>query len=461
MDTQKNDFSKGSIPVAILKLAGPMTVAQLVHILYNIVDRMYIGQLPVTGRLALTGIGLTLPIISIIMGFANLCGIGGAPHCSIARGKGDHEEAEHIMGNSFTLLMIIGILLTVLLFSLKRPILYLFGASDDTYPYADGYLTIYLIGTIFVMISLGMNPFINAQGFGRVGMMTVILGAGINIVLDPIFIFALKLGVRGAAIATVVSQCTSSIWVLRFLTGKRAILLLRFRHFKLRAKTVLKIFSLGVSGFCFAMTNSLVQILCNATLQKVGGDLYVSAMTVINSVREIVTLPVAGVTSGAVPVMSFNYGAKKYDRVRQGIRFSSLLAFGCGILAWLLIMLVPGLLIRIFNSDPELLEVGIPAFRIYFATIFLMAAQLAGQSVSQALGKAKMAVFFSLLRKAVIVAPLTVILPRLWGLGTTGVFLAEPISNVIGGLACYITMIVVVYIPLGRMAKEQETLPVQ
>jgi Na+-driven multidrug efflux pump len=196
-----------------------MTVAQLVHILYNIVDRMYIGQLPVTGRLALTGIGLTLPIISIIMGFANLCGIGGAPHCSIARGKGDHEEAEHIMGNSFTLLMIIGILLTVILFSLKRPILYLFGASDDTYPYADGYLTIYLIGTIFVMISLGMNPFINAQGFGRVGMMTVILGAGINIVLDPIFIFALKLGVRGAAIATVVSQCTSSIWVLRFLTG--------------------------------------------------------------------------------------------------------------------------------------------------------------------------------------------------------------------------------------------------
>ena len=439
MDPQKNDFSKGSVPVAILKMAGPMTVAQLVHIFYNIVDRMYIGQMPVTGRLALTGIGLTLPIISILIGFANLCGIGGAPHCSIARGKGDHEEAEHIMGNAFAMLMIIGVLLTIVLILFKRPILYLFGASDDTYPYANGYATIYLMGTLFVMTSLGMNPFINSQGFGRVGMMTVILGAGINIVLDPIFIFALHMGIRGAALATVISQFCSSIWVLRFLTGKKAILLLRFRHFRLRAATVLKILSLGVSGFCFAITNSLVQILCNATLQKMGGDLYVSAMTVINSIKEMVTLPMTGVTSGAIPVMSFNYGAKEYERVRQGIRFGSLLTFGCGIFAWLLIMIAPGLLIKIFNSDPELLKVGIPAFRVYFAAIFLMGAQLAGQSVSQALGKAKMAVFFSLLRKAVIVAPLTVILPNLWGLGTTGVFLAEPISNVIGGLACYIT----------------------
>ena len=351
------------------------------------------------------------------------------------------------------MILVIGLSLITFFLIFKKPVLYLFGASDATFPYANDYLSIYIIGTIFMMTSLGMNPFINSQGFGRTGMMTIILGAATNIVLDPIFIFAFHMGIRGAAIATVIAQCCSALWVLRFLTGRKAILLLKLQNLKWKAATVLKILSLGVSGFCFSLTNSLVQILCNATLQSVGGDLYVSVMTVMNSVREIVTLPMVGVTSGASPVMSFNYGAKQYERVRECIRFNTFLTFGFGLFTWALIMLLPGLLIRIFNSDPKLLEVGIPAFRIYFATIFLMAGQLAGQSVSQALGRAKMAVFFSLLRKAVIVAPLTVILPRLWGLGTTGVFLAEPISNVIGGLACYITMIIVIYIPLGRLGR--------
>ena len=460
MNTKSSDFSKGSIPAAILRLAGPMTVAQLVNLLYSIVDRMYIGRLPETGRLALTGIGITFPIITILIAFANLCGVGGAPLFSIARGKGDSEEAEQIMGNTCSMLFLLGVLLTVSFLVFRKPVLYLFGADDTTFPFADQFLSVYLIGTVFVMISLGLNPFINAQGFARIGMMTVVGGAVINIALDPFFIFVLKLGVTGAAIANVLSQGFSALWVMHFLTGKKALLLLRRRYLRLKPRIVGRILSLGVSGFCMAITVSIVQILCNATLSRLGGDLYVSVMTVINSIRDLVTLPMMGFTNGSSPIMSYNYGAKEYGRVRQCIRFMSLLAGLSGVLAWLLVMLAPELLIRLFNSDADLIQAGIPAFRIYFSTIFLMAGQLAGQSVSLALGRAKQAIFFSLLRKAFIVAPLTILLPNLWNLGVNGVFWAEPISNVIGGLACYITMIIVIYIPLGRLEKSSRAVPV-
>lgn len=432
----------------IIYMAVPMTVAQLINILYNVVDRMYLGRLP--GHLALTGLGLCLPIISILMGFANLCGMGGSPLCSICRGKGENEEAEKIMGNSFSLLILFGLALTVLCLLFRRPILYLFGASDVTFPYANDYLTIYILGTLFVMISLGMNPFINAQGFSRMGMITVAVGAVVNIVLDPIFIFLMGMGVRGAALATVISQACSAAWVLKFLTGKRALLKLRLSALRLQADRVKRILSLGTSGFVMSMTNSLAQVLCNASLEAYGGDLYVGVMTVINSIREIITMPVQGITNGSQPVLGYNYGAGQYQRVRQGIRFTVLLTVGYSVIIWAVVMLLPEPLIRIFNNEPDLIAAGIPAFRIYFATFFFMAFQFIGQSTFVGLGRSKSAIFFSLLRKAFIVAPLTLILPAV-GFGADGVFLAEPISNVLGGLACILTMYFTVYRRLGHM----------
>ena len=431
----------------IIYMAVPMTVAQLINILYNIVDRMYLGRLP--GHLSLTGLGLCLPIISILMGFANLCGMGGAPLCSICRGRGENDEAEQIMGNSFSLLLLFGAALTVLCLIFRRPILYLFGASDVTFPYANDYLTIYILGTLFVMIGLGMNPFINAQGFSRMGMVTVAVGAVVNIILDPIFIFGLNMGVRGAALATVISQACSAVWVLKFLTGKKAILKLRMSALRLKAGRVKRILSLGTSGFVMSMTNSLAQVLCNASLEAYSGDLYVGVMTVINSIREIITMPVQGITSGCQPVLGYNYGAGRYGRVRQGIRFTTVLTVGYSVAVWAVVMLLPGPLIRIFNNEPDLIAAGIPAFHIYFATFFCMAFQFIGQSVFVGLGRSKSAVFFSLLRKAFIVAPLTLLLPAV-GFGADGVFLAEPISNVLGGLACIITMYATVYRRLGR-----------
>ena len=447
MAQQKNDFSKGSIPKTILSLAAPMTMAQLINVLYSVVDRMYLGRLP--GHLALTGLGLTMPIISILMGFANLCGMGGAPLCSIYRGKGENEEAEYVMGNSFTLLLILGVLATAVCLLIKKPMLYLFGASDATFPYADAYLTIYLLGTIFVMVSLGLNPFINSQGFAKTGMMTVGLGAVVNIVLDPIFIFVLDLGVQGAALATILAQGCSAVWVLHFLTGKKAILRLRLSRMVLTSRRVKRILSLGLAGFFVNLTNSLVQVVCNATLQTWGGDLYVGVMTIVNSIREVVVMPLTGVSNGAQPVLGFNYGGGQYSRVRTGIRFTSAVVVAYSVAAWAVIMALPEPLIRLFTTEEALVQAGIPALRTYFALFMFMSLQLAGQSIFTALGKARHAIFFSLLRKAFINAPLTLALPLLFG--TNGVFMAEAASQFLGGLACFTTMYFVVYRPMGRL----------
>lgn len=449
MVSSKSDFSQGSISKNILALALPMTAAQMVNVLYSVVDRIYLGRLPGSSHLALTGLGVTMPIVSIIMGFANLCGTGGGPMFSICRGRGDEREAEAVMGNSFALLLLLGAAVTAFFLLWKEPILYLFGASADTFPYANDYMTIYLAGTLFVMVSLGMNPFINAQGFGTTGMLTVVIGAAVNIVLDPIFIFSLDMGVKGAALATVLSQAISAAWVLKFLTGRRALLHLKLRCMALERKRVKRIIALGLSGFFMNMTNSLVQIVCNATLQRYGGDLYVGIMTIINSLREVFFMPVHGLTTGAQPVIGYNYGAGLYRRVRKSIRFCSGLTVGYAAVFWAAAMLFPGVMIRIFNSEPEVLSAGIPALRIYFALFIPMSLQSAGQSVFVALGRSRQAVFFSLLRKAIINAPLTVLLP-IW-LGTNGVFEAEAASQLVGGLACFITMYFTVYRPLGRI----------
>lgn len=441
----KNDFSQGSVAKNILNLALPMTLAQVINVLYNVVDRIYIGHLPNASTMALTGLGLTFPIITIISAFANLFGMGGSPLCSIARGKGEHQRAQRIMGNSFSMLLLSGAVLMVVCFIFKEPVLYAFGASADTFGYADDYLSIYLVGTPFVMISLGMNSFINSQGFARMGMLTVLLGAIVNIILDPIFIFLLNMGVRGAALATVISQGLSACWVLLFLIGKKTIYRLTLADMRPSFPLVREITGLGMSGFIMAVTNGSVQIVCNATLSQYGGDLYVGIMTVINSIREILTLPVNGITNGAQPVMGFNYGAGKYTRVREGIRFTSIICILYTIVAWLLTLLFPAQFIHLFNSDPTLIEKGIPSLHLYFFGFFMMSLQFAGQSTFVALGRSRQAVFFSLFRKAIIVIPLTIFLPMAWGLGVNGVFLAEPISNFVGGGACFITMMLTVW----------------
>ena len=441
----QNDFSKGSIVKNIMNLAIPMTLAQLINVLYNIVDRIYIGRIPDHATLSLTGIGLSLPIITLVIAFANLFGMGGAPLCSIERGRGDIKEAEAIMGNSFSMMVISGVLLTVLCLIFRKPMLYLFGASDATYPYANAYITIYLLGSLFVMVGLGMNSFINSQGFGRIGMMTVLLGATANILLDPIFIFMLHMGIRGAALATILSQLLSAIWILRFLTSDKTILKLRRSSMRLSAQRVRKIVGLGLSGFTMSITNCTVQIMCNATLQVYGGDLYVGVMTVINSIREIATLPVTGVTHSAQPVLGFNYGAKEYGRVKKAIVFTSFIAILYTTGIWLIVDGFPAFFIRIFNQDAELIAAGIPAIRLYFFGFFMMSLQFSGQSIFVGLGKSKKAIFFSIFRKVIIVVPLTILLPGMFGMGTNGVFAAEPISNFVGGIACFGTMLATVY----------------
>ena len=449
MSDRRNDFSQGSIPRNIMDLAVPMTAAQLVNVLYSVVDRVYLSRLSSTDSLALTGLGVCMPIVSILMGFANLCGTGGAPLCSISRGRGDDREAERVMGNAFLLLLILGGASTAFFLALKEPVLLLFGASPDTLPYADGYMSIYLWGTLFVMISLGMNPFINAQGFGRTGMMTVLLGAVVNLVLDPVLIFGLGMGVRGAALATIFSQGLSAAWVMAFLTGKKAILRLRRTDIRLEAGRTKKIVSLGLSGFFVNMTNSLVQVVCNATLQRYGGDTYVGVMTIINTIREVFIMPVQGLTNGSQPVEGYNYGARLYSRVRQAVRFTVGVTVGYSALFWAAAMLFPGALIQVFKSEPAILEAGVPAMRIYFAMFLFMSLQIAAQGAFVGLGRAKQSIFFSLLRKAAVNAPLTLILP-LW-MGTTGVFAAEAVSQLVGGAACFTTMYFTLYRPLGRL----------
>lgn len=438
MEINKNNFAQGSIARHIINLAGPMIVAQLINVLYNVIDRVYIGRIPEISTLAMGGLGLCLPLISIIIAFANLFGMGGSPLCSIARGQGKNDEAEEIMGNSFSLLVIFGILLTIIVFVLKEDLLWLFGASKDTIVYADDYMTIYLFGTIFVLISLGMNSFINSQGFAKIGMCTVLIGAILNIVLDPIFIFVFELGVKGAAIATVISQFISALWTIYFLTGNKTILKLKKKNMKLKIIHVKRIFSLGMAGFMMAITNSIVTIVCNATLQKYGGDLYIAIMTIINSIREVASLPGQGISNACQPILGYNYGAGRNDRVIQGIKFVTFSALSMMLILWLAITFFPELFIKIFSHNPEIVKDGVNALRLYFFGFFMMAFQMVGQAVAVGLGKSRQAIFFSVFRKVIIVVPLTLILPIY--IGINGVFIAEAISNFIGGGACYITM---------------------
>lgn len=448
--TRENDFAKGSVCRHILIQAVPLTIAQLIQLLYNVVDRMYIGHLPGTNGEALTGLGLVFPIVSIVSAFTNLFASGGAPLFSIARGAGEQEKASRIMNQTFSLLCLSAVFLMAVCYVFQRPILYLFGASEATYHYASEYLTIYVLGTVFLMAGIGMNQFIYAQGFPKVGMVIVVSGAVLNLLLDPLFIFVFRLGIRGAAAATVVSQFVSAVLVFLFFTGKKTMYRFVAERMKVQFRVMCKIVGLGMSGFIMAVTNSIVQIICNITLKQYGGDLYIGVMTILNSVREIANIAIVGITSGAQPVIGFNYGAGEYRRVKQAILFTSLIGFLYTTLVWGAVMLVPDVFIRMFSDSPAMVAPAREALKLYFYGFFFMSFQFAGQSSFVALGKAKYAVFFSLFRKVIIVVPLTVFLPRLWNLGVDGVYIAEPISNAVGGLACFLTMMCVVWRELGR-----------
>ena len=439
-----NDFSKGPVWRCIVVQAVPLMIAQLVQLLYNVVDRIYLGHMGGGSSLALTGVGLTFPVITLIMAFTALFGMGGVPLFSMARGAGDEERAGRILGNAFALLMLSSGVLMAAGYCFSEPILYAFGASPESFVFAKEYLDIYLLGTVFSMTATGLNGYINAQGFPKIGMFSIVIGAAANIALDPVFIFGLDMGVAGAALATIISQGISALWVMSFLLGKTISVPLRRSNIRISRDITRDIFRLGTANFIMQGTNCLVQVACNSTLQRYGGDLYVGIMTVVNSVREIFMLPLSGMVGGAQPVISYNYGAKAYDRVRSGIRFNTVMGAVYNTIAWALIVLFPRFWFSIFSDDAATIAAGVGALNIYFFGFVFMSLQLAGQTTFQAVGDAKHAITFSLLRKAVIVAPLTFLLPRL-GFGVDGVFLAEPISNAIGGLACYFTMRRTVY----------------
>lgn len=436
----KNDFSKGPVWRCIIAQAVPLTIAQLVQLLYNVVDRIYIGHMGDDNNTALTGVGLTFPVVTLIMAFTALFGMGGVPLFSIARGRKDITRARKVIGNSMGLLLAGSVILTVLGYIFYKPVMYAFGASDASYVYAGSYMRIYLAGTVFSMITTGMNGYISAQGYPGLGMITVIIGAVINIAIDPVFIFVLDMGVAGAALATVISQAISSVWVLAILSGNKMEIPLELKNIRIENKITIGIVKLGASNFVMQGTNFVVQVACNTTLQSYGGDIYVGIMTVTNSIRDIFTLPISGIVMGSQPVIGYNYGAKAYDRVKSGIKFNSLIGTAYTMFAWLLVLIFPRFWFGIFSDDVGLMETGIEMLHIYFFGFVFMALQFSGQTIFQAVGDARHAIFFSLLRKVFIVVPLTLILPAV-GYGVKGVFLAEPVSNVIGGLACYITMI--------------------
>lgn len=447
INTSNGNFGEGKISSLIMSQAVPLTMAQLVQVIYNVVDRMYIGHMPGDAAgVALTGVGVTFPLITLVAAFTNLFATGGAPLCAIARGQGDNKKAKNIEAQTFTMQILVGLAIMCLLYIVKKPALYLLGASDITYGYANSYISIYLIGTVFMMVGTGMNGFINLQGFPKIGMFSTMLGAAVNIVLDPVFIFVLEFGVWGAAVATVISQFCSACFVTCFLFGRKVIIHITVADMlKLDFKLLKEIVTLGMSGFIMAATNCAVQAVCNATLSVHGGDIYIGIMTIINSVREMISLPINGITSGSQPVLGYNYGAGKVNRVKKGIRFSALVALLYTFTFWVFVLAFPTFFIHIFSSDASILETGRMPFIVYFSGFIMMTLQFCGQSTFVALGRARQAIFFSLFRKIIIVVPLTILLPNIGALGVMGVFLAEPISNCIGGLASFLTMIITVY----------------
>ncbi len=449
------DFADEHITANIFRTAVPLLIAQTFNLLYNIVDRIFIARIPGTGTEALGAVGLCFPLIVIVTAFTNLYGTGGSPLFAIELGKGNRAEAKKIMCTSYTMILLTGVVLMLTGELFAAPLLRLAGASgESTLRPASVYLRIYLAGTLFQATTVGMNPYVNAQGFPAVGMRSVVIGAVLNTVLDPFFIFGLGLGIEGAAVATVIAQTISCASVLLFLTGKQAPLRLRvlsLRELAGSGRRILDIVSLGSSSFVMQITNSFVSVACNQMLMQTGGAVYVSVMTIVSSVRQLLDMPVLAFADGASPMISYNYGAGNPGHIRKAVRIFSGAGIAYTAAVWALISLFPAFFIRIFSGDASLLSCAVPALHIYFFAFVFQALQYSGQTVFKALGKRRQAIFFSILRKVVIVIPLTYLLPTVFGLGTAGVFAAEPVSNVIGGTACFVTMLFTLRRELGRM----------
>ena len=431
MENNKDFLGKEPIGKLLFKLAVPTVIAQLINMLYNIIDRIYIGHMPGDGSLALTGVGVCMPIILIVSAVAALISSGGAPRASIAMGKNDTDSAEKILGNCFSLQIIISVIMTAILLIWNREFLMLFGASANTIEYAVDYMNIYAIGTLFVQLTLGMNSFITAQGFTKVSMFSVVIGAIINIVLDPIFIFGFDMGVKGAALATILSQAISCVWVLKFLCGKKTILRIRRKNLRLDAKVILPCIALGTAAFIMQASESIISICFNSSLLHYGGDIAVGSMTILTSIMQFVMLPLQGIAQGAQPISSYNYGAGNAERVKKTFRILLVTCLTYSVLLWIAVMLVPELFVKIFTPDVELASFTVPALRIYFGGMFLFGIQIACQMTFTSLGKAASSIIVAVVRKFVLLIPLIYIMPHLVENPTMGVFMAEPVADVI------------------------------
>lgn len=430
MQQELNKLEGESVKKLFLSLSMPAIIAQIVNLLYNIVDRIYIGHIPEIGPLALTGVGITMPIIIVISAFSALIAMGGAPKVAIKLGEKKEDEAQKIMDTCFSALVFSSIILTLIILLFKEKLILAFGGSANTLPYAIDYITIYSMGTIFVQIALGMNLFITTQGFAKVGMITTVIGAALNIVLDPIFIFLLKMDVKGAALATIISQGVSAIWVIRFLSSRERSLRLNFKRIKIDKNILLGCMALGMSPFIMQSTESILQIAFNRSLLKYGGDLYVGAMTIISTVSQLLTLPLMGFTQGGQPIISYNYGAKKYDRVMETVKLMFISCFGYALIFITILMLKPEIFIRIFTDKSELISATASVIRVYMAGMILFSLQMSAQQSFLAMGRARISIFLALLRKIILLIPLIYILPIFIENKIFAVFLAEPIADI-------------------------------
>ena len=431
---QKQDEKLGTAPLGrlIFSLAIPAVVAQLINVVYNMVDRIYIGHIPGVGAQALTGLGLSLPVILLIQAFSSLAGMGGAPQASIQLGKGDRAAAEKILGNSVTMLFFFAILLTFGFYLVKTPLLYLFGASDATIPFAEDYLNIYLVGTIFVMAYQGLNMYISCQGYAKTAMVSVLIGAILNIGLDPLFIFGFQMGIKGAALATILSQGVSAVWVVSFLLGKKTGLRIRKENLRLNAKVAGAILALGISPFIMQSTESLISIVLNRGLKMYGGDIYVGTLTILQSVMQLIVIPVQGFSQGSQPIISYNYGAEKVERVRNTFKIALSIIWGFSFVFTGIVMLFPQIFVRLFTNDPQMSELAVSKLPLFLAGLLIFGIQMTCQNTFMGLGKAKISLFIALWRKVILLIPLALILPRFFGVD--GIYWSEPLADTISAL---------------------------
>lgn len=434
-------LANGPILKTMLTLGIPVFIAQFINILYNVVDRMYIGHIPETGAMALTGVGVCFPILTLIMAFSSLIGAGGAPLAGIAFGKGNKDKAEKILGNSATALFVLSIILTLFFQIIKKPFLFMFGASQETYRYAGEYLTIYLCGTVFVMLALGLNAYITVQGEAKISMVTVLIGAVLNLILDPIFIFVFNMGVKGAAIATVISQAVSAAWVVKFLSSRKAVLRIRRKNLKLSGDIIKEIMALGVSPFVMSATESLIVVIFNRGALIYGNDLYVGSMTILQSALQIIFVPLNGFTQGVSPIISYSYGAGNFERVKK-VCYTLIAIAGssCFILSGLFI-LFPGRVAACFTTDADLIAICIKMLPIFICGMLIFGLQSGCQTCFMALGKAKQAFFFAVLRKVILLSPLALILPAVTH-NILGLYIAEPISDSLSAITCFIVFLI-------------------